>query len=461
MRFKTVETQARSLSAQRCRNCVTIGDMSDPALEDLIRQGVEAWNRSRVDGGVPLSPDLSGANLAWADLLAADLREANLRGADLSKANLSEANLKRADLSDANLAWADLREANLLAADLRGADLLAAKLSKANLSEANLKRADLSGANLSEANLSKADLNKSNLSAGANLSEANLSKANLRGAALRGAYLFDADLSGAKLREADLLAAYLLGANLRGANLRGANLRGANLRGATLREANLRGADLSEALLVSSDVQDAQFSGARIHGVAVWDLRGTPADQVDLVITRSDEAELTVDNLKIAQFVYLLLDNPEIREVIDTVARKVVLILGRFTPERKAILDALRNALRARDYAPILFDFDKPAARDLTETVRTLAHLARFVLADLTDPKSLPQELQAVVPDLAVPFAPILQRGQEPYSMFADLHRKYHWLLDVHYYDDQDALLADLQAAVIEPAERKAHELIR
>ena len=38
-----------------------------------------------------------------------------------------------------------------------------------------------------------------------------------------------------------------------------------------------------------------------------------------------------------------------------------MLILGRFTPERKAVLDALREELRKRDYLPILFDFDVPA----------------------------------------------------------------------------------------------------
>jgi hypothetical protein len=35
-----------------------------------------------------------------------------------------------------------------------------------------------------------------------------------------------------------------------------------------------------------------------------------------------------------------------IREVIETITSKVVLILGRFTSERKAVLDALRAALR-------------------------------------------------------------------------------------------------------------------
>jgi hypothetical protein len=68
--------------------------------------------------------------------------------------------------------------------------------------------------------------------------------------------------------------------------------------------------------------------------------------QADLIITRKNQPEITVDNLEIAQFIYLLLNNERIRHVIDTITTKVVLILGRFTPERKAVLDALREELR-------------------------------------------------------------------------------------------------------------------
>ena len=89
------------------------------------------------------------------------------------------------------------------------------------------------------------------------------------------------------------------------------------------------------------------------------------------------------------------------------------LILGRFTPERKALLDAIRDQLRKRSYLPVLLDFEKPATGDITETVRTLAHMARFVIADITDAKSIPQELMAIVRDLpSVRVQPLLLASQ-------------------------------------------------
>jgi hypothetical protein len=40
---------------------------------------------------------------------------------------------------------------------------------------------------------------------------------------------------------------------------------------------------------------------------------------LELVITRFNEPEITVDNLEVAQFIYRLLHNEKIREVIDTI----------------------------------------------------------------------------------------------------------------------------------------------
>jgi hypothetical protein len=115
-----------------------------------------------------------------------------------------------------------------------------------------------------------------------------------------------------------------------------------------------------------------------------------------LVVAPLDKPAITVDNIEVAQFIYLMLHNQKIRDVIDTITSKAVLILGRFTDERKPVLDALREELRKRNYLPILFDFAPSSARDITETVSLLARMARFVVADITDAKSISQELAVI-----------------------------------------------------------------
>jgi len=151
---------------------------------------------------------------------------------------------------------------------------------------------------------------------------------------------------------------------------------------------------------VDTDLTGADLTGCSVHGVSAWGLKLDDAKQQNLVITRPDEPTITVDNIEVAQFIYLLLHNKKIRDVIDTITSKAVLILGRFTNERKAVLDALREELRKRNYLPILFDFEVPATRDITETVSLLARMARFIVADITDARSIPQELSVIVPDL-------------------------------------------------------------
>ncbi|MFL5287126.1 MAG: hypothetical protein ACJ8AW_40690 [Rhodopila sp.] len=145
--------------------------------------------------------------------------------------------------------------------------------------------------------------------------------------------------------------------------------------------------------------------------------------QQNLVITMPNEPEITVDDIKVAQFVYLLLHNEKIRQVIDTITSKTVLILGRFSiPERKAVLDALRDELRKRDLLPIVFDFSIPAARDVTETVKVLAGLVRFAIADITDATEVRAELHSIVPDFPCTQRPIdcaERPTKPPASLFA------------------------------------------
>jgi hypothetical protein len=147
--------------------------------------------------------------------------------------------------------------------------------------------------------------------------------------------------------------------------------------------------------LLNANFTNADLSGCRIYGVSAWGLKLEGAKQQNLIVTQEDEPEITVDNIEVAQFIYLMLKNEKVRDVIDTITSKVVLILGRFTAERKTALDALREELRKRNYLPILFDFDVPATRDITETVSLLARMARFIIADLTDPREASIGLEA------------------------------------------------------------------
>jgi hypothetical protein len=161
----------------------------------------------------------------------------------------------------------------------------------------------------------------------------------------------------------------------------------------------------------------------------------------------------------VGQFLYLLLNNQKLRDVIDTITSKAVLIMGRFTPDRKAVLDALREELRRNDFLPILFDFDKPSSRNLTETISTLAHIARFVIADITEAKSIPQELQRIIPNLpSLPVQPLLLSSDYEYGMFRDL-LDYPWVLEPYKYENLDELVASLETRVIAPAAIKANEL--
>jgi hypothetical protein len=347
-------------------------------------------------------------------------------------------------------AWKAWREKNpdihpnLTKADLRGANLTHANLRGANLCEANLGGADLTGADLTGAHLNEADLTGADLTR-AHLNEADLAKANL----------IDATLINAMLIKANLNEAHLTQANLRGAFLSGANLRAADFSRAILNEAWL-----DHATLVSTNFTDADLTGCWVYGVSAWRLKlDSRTKQQDLVITPPDEPAITVDDIEVAQFVYLLLHNQKIRKVIDTITSKAVLILGRFTDERKAVLDALREELRKRDYLPILFDFEKPRSRDTDETITLLARMARFVIADISDAKAVLQELRAIVPDLpSLPVQPIILAIQEEPGMF-DFYRNRPSFLTVHRYADQEQLLADLGDKVIRPAELKVLEL--
>jgi Pentapeptide repeats (8 copies) len=291
---------------------------------------------------------------------------------------------------------------------------------------------------------------------------------------------FNADLKRANFANANLINTKFIGTDLEEANFHEANLKGAHLNDAKLTRANFCRADLYEtdfsgATLVKANLQGTQmaktiFKGAtitdcKVYGMSAWDVNLEDAKQSDLIVRYrhkgkedNEEDEITVYDLRLAQFVYLLLNNENIGNAIDSITWKTVLILGRFTPERISVLEALREVLRKEQLVPILFDFEKPQSRNLTETISLLATMARFIVADLTDARSVAAELERIVPHFSsIPVQPMILKTQHEYALFEGIQR-YPWVIRPLRYDDLDDL-AQLAEKVIANVLKKAEEL--
>ncbi len=361
-----------------------------------------------------------------------------------------------AKLREGVRAWNEWRAEQTHAIVLHGVDLSGANLTGVNLAGAFLYNANFSCANLSNAIFEHAVLSY------ANLSGASLTHALLYSADLPGANLSKANLSYASLVHADLSSVRLSGANLSGANLTNANLSNTNLQGA-----DLKGVDLTGAVLRETDFTDAILSDCKVYSAAVWDMKGKPKEQKNLVISRPGEAVFTVDNLEVAHFIYMIRHHKKLREVIRESTSKVVLILGRFTEKRRKVLEAVQDELRKQTdadgkakYIPVIFDFPPAESRDIMETVQILVGLSRFVIADISDPKGVLVELTAIVPHWDVPVKLVVDQTHDTPVKMLDSLTKYKWIdNEIYQYSNSGQLCQALKTEVIDPLEKMVARL--
>ena len=375
--------------------------------EAVLKQGVETWNKWR-EKNPEVKPDLrraalvhaklAGANLQGADLRGAqmrgaDLQEADLEGADLRKANLARARLMKAYLEQAQLGEADLSEADFSSARLSIADLTYAKLRRARLKAAVLVGATLRNAKLNEAELDGCKLRGSDLRGaafnGAKLENAQLQQSDLSGVSFAAADLRQADLSGCIVCSADLSKSDLREAKLRWCNfdraklveadLRGADCREANFLKSELRKADLRGADLSACYLIGAELSGARLESSRISRIVARDLVGNP-DHAEMLISSAADADVLVDSLEAAQFVQLMAAGQDLRSLIISARTRLATALGDFSGQRESLRAPLRQALRDRGLAPVLFSWRQ--GEPLPPTLAALAGMSSCLLIE-------------------------------------------------------------------------------
>lgn len=273
----------------------------------------------------------------------------------------------------------------------------------------------------------------------------NFTNINLRGCRFDQCGLLHTEFNNADLTGANFVGAVLWNSSFVNSDLTDAILYGAELDNVMFSKCNLTGARMNEAKLLKTRFKDCILSGCSIYGISAWGVSLENCIQSNLRITLDVEADVTVDNLEVAQFIYLLINSNKIRDVIDTITSKVVLILGRFTPEKFAVLEAIADLLRQQNYLPVIFNFEKPVSRDISETVSILAGLSKFVIADITNARSVPQELMRVVPSLpSVPVLPILGPEDREYGMFEHF-KKFPWVQELYRYSRQQDLLHYLE----------------
>lgn len=132
-----------------------------------------------------------------------------------------------------------------------------------------------------------------------------------------------------------------------------------------------------------------------------------------------------VDDIELAQFVHYLASHRRVRSMINVLTERGVLLLGRFADGGLDLLYELRDALLARGYRPMIFDFARPDSLSMTETVVTMAALSKFIVVDLSGP-SVPWELGNAHSQLT---KPVIAFGR-PLAMGGDLaHEARHLIM--------------------------------
>ncbi len=236
----------------------------------------------------------------------------------------------------------------------------------------------------------------------------NLSGASIFGAFAEGLNLRNSLFDGANIEEGDFSRADFSGTTFRNTKFNKTIFTDARFDGATFINCNLNRINLTGASFRVKEITETV-----IYGISAWDLQiSKDSKQSKLVIEKTYELysdliqqgkiPMMVDDIELAQFIYYLSDHKRLRGTLNVLNEKGVLLLGRFKDGGLERLYTIRQWLQERGYMAMIFDFTRPDNLSFTETIVTMAGLAKFIIADLSGP-SVGQELKAILAELKKP----------------------------------------------------------
>ncbi len=236
----------------------------------------------------------------------------------------------------------------------------------------------------------------------------NLSGVLVQRAFAEGLNLRDSIFEDAHFEEGDFSRANFSGATFRNTKFNKTILTGAVFDGATFVNCSLNRVNLVEASFRVKEITETV-----VYGLSAWDMAvDEESKQSKLVIEKTydlysdliaqGKVPMTVDDIELAQFIHYLSNHKKMRDTINVLTDRGVLLLGRFKNGGLERLYTLREFLQGKRYMPMIFDFERPASSSLIDTVVTMAGLAKFIVADLSGP-SVGQELTAILKAMRKP----------------------------------------------------------
>jgi|GEM_PF-5300156 len=367
---------------------------------------------------------------------------ADLRGRDLSNDRFEDCNF-----SHANLSGATLNRTTFVDCNMRGVNLDAVTAEDVTFDRTNLQYAHLHHVRFARSRFFGGSLQNSNLY------KADFTDSELRGVQAGWLHATMSHFESVRVTDTHFNEVQFRSVGLAGGTFHGGTFTASLFHEVKMQQSMWRDVDLSRVMLFEVDCHDAVFEFCTIFGLGVCRMIGTPRIQRHLNAGIGD-SKLLVDDLKLGSFLYEIDRDDAVPRLFELLASKLILILGRFLPETKARLDRLHSELRLRDYVPVLVDSELIGTFNATTLVNVVAMCARFVVVDVTNPKTVIAEVDAILKQRPVPVQPIVLVGEPEPVQFPMARRDGHrQLLPVFEYRDLDDLIEKLDRSVIGPCE--------
>ena len=168
------------------------------------------------------------------------------------------------------------------------------------------------------------------------------SNCDLHGVILRNGSYINCNFDRSDINWADFVDAYFEKCSFRNVSMRVSKIGSANFRNCIFENSDLSYCSAEETSFIGSifintrlehmslvkcDLENTKIENCFVYGTSTWDLNLNNSIQENIIITDDENDVISVDNLELAQFIYLLINNSKLRHVIETITSKVVLIL--------------------------------------------------------------------------------------------------------------------------------------